>query len=145
MKVRDAMTKDPLTIGADASLPMAEAVMRDRGVQHLPVVSAAGLLLGIVTDRDVEHAAFMPALVGTLAWEPRWLRAPRVRDVMTWSPVTTHPHTALSQAALTMFQHRIGSLPVVEDGRLVGILTGRDVLAAFGSTREAETDALIQG
>jgi acetoin utilization protein AcuB len=64
---------------------------------------------------------------------------------MTWSAVTTQPHIALPQAALIMFQHRIGSLPVIEDGRLVGILTGRDVLAAFGAKRPAETDAVSPG
>ena len=142
MNVRDAMTRDPLTIGPDAPLQMAEALMRDSRVRHLPVVGGAGQLLGSLTDRDLEHAAFVPALAGALAWEPRWLKAPRVRDVMTWSAVTTQPHFALAQAALVMFQHRVGSLPVIEDGRLVGILTGRDVLAAFGAMRPAETDAV---
>jgi acetoin utilization protein AcuB len=140
MNVRDAMTRDPLTIGADTPLQIAEALMRDRGVRHLPVVGEAGQLLGILTDRDLEHAAFVPALAEALAWEPRWLRAPRVRDVMTWSVVTTQPHIALPQAALIMFQRRIGSLPVIEDDRVVGILTARDVLAAIGAKRWVEID-----
>lgn len=145
MKVQDAMTRDPLTIGADAALPVAEALMKDRGVRHLPVVGGTGQLLGILTDRDVEHAAFVPALAEALGWEPRWLKAPRVRDVMTWRAATTQPHIALRQAALIMFQHRIGSLPVVEDGRLVGVLTGRSVLAALGAKCPSETDATSPG
>jgi acetoin utilization protein AcuB len=129
--VADAMSRDPVTIGPDAGVAAAAALMRARAVHHLPVVSDAGQLLGILTDRDVEHAAFVPALAEALAWEPRWLKAPRVRDVMTWQAVTAQPHVPLLQAALIMFQHRIGSLPVVDGGRLVGILTGRSVLTAL--------------
>jgi acetoin utilization protein AcuB len=64
-----------------------------------------------------------------------------VRDVMTWSVVTTHPDTELAQAALTMFQRRIGSLPVVADRRLVGILTERDVFAALSKEPGLEAEA----
>ena len=59
---------------------------------------------------------------------------------MTWSVVTTDPDATLVQAGLTMFQRRIGSLPVVENARLVGILTERDVLAALHRDRGLETD-----
>ena len=83
----------------------------------------------------------MPALAEVLGWEPRRLKAPRVRDVMTWHAMITQPHVALRRAALLMFQHRIGSLPAVEDGRLVGLLTGRNVLAALGSKGLTETGA----
>jgi acetoin utilization protein AcuB len=108
--------------------------MRETGIRHLPVVEETGRLLGILTDRDVRHAAFVPALVGYMTWHSRQLKAPRVRDVMTWSVVTTHPDATLGHAGLTMFQRRIGSLPVVEDGRLVGILTDTDLLRAMGTT-----------
>jgi acetoin utilization protein AcuB len=133
--VGDAMSRDPVTIGPDAGVAAAAALMRARSVRHLPVVGDAGQLLGILTDRDLEHAAFVPALAEAMAWEPRWLKAPRVRDVMTWRALTTQRHVPLLQAALVMFQHRIGSLPVVDDGRLVGILTGRSVLAALEATK----------
>ncbi len=114
--------------------------MQDRRIRHLPVVDETGRLLGILTDRDIRHAAFVPALADYLAWEARRLKAPRVRDVMTWSVVTTHPDVTLAEASFTMFQRRIGSLPVVDNGRLVGILTERDVLAALGKGSEIETD-----
>jgi acetoin utilization protein AcuB len=60
---------------------------------------------------------------------------------MTWSVVTTHADTPLVQAALTMFQRRIGSLPVVAEGRIVGILTERDVLAALRKDRGLADEA----
>jgi acetoin utilization protein AcuB len=131
MKVEDVMTRQPLTIGPDAPVRTARDLMRDKGVRHLPVVDPTGRLLGILTDRDLEHAAFMPALSDYLGWAASRLKAPRVRDLMTWSVVTTTPGATLAQAGLTIFERRIGCLPVVEDGRLVGILTERDILKAL--------------
>jgi acetoin utilization protein AcuB len=132
MNVRDVMTGAPFTADPDMPLREAAALMKERGIRHLPVVDRAGCLAGILTDRDITHAAFVPALSKYLSLDPRRLQAPRVRDVMTWSVVTTDPDATLVQAGLIMFQRRIGSLPVVENGRLVGILTDRDVLAALG-------------
>ena len=130
--VGDVMTKQPTVVGLDTSVREAAELMRSKVVRHLPVVDAAGHVLGIVTDRDLRHAVFMPALAEQVAWEPHRVKAPRVRDVMTWSVVTTHPHITVMQAALTMFQRRIGSLPVVaDDGRLVGILTEWDVFTGL--------------
>src|SRR4029453_7552227 len=90
-------------------------------------------VLGIITNRDLEHAAFLPALCGFLAWDRRRLKSPRVSDLMTWSVVTISPDAPLTQAGLLMFERRIGSLVVVENDRLVGILTGGDLLRAGGS------------
>ena len=92
-------------------------------------------LVGIVTDRDLWHSAFLPLLSGHLAWEERWLKSPRVRDVMTWSVVTIDPDADLVRAGLLMFRRRIGSLPVTERGTLVGIVTERDVFDAIPDGR----------
>lgn len=145
MRVGDVMSKDPTVVGLDTPVREAAELMRSKVVRHLPVVDDAGHVLGIVTDRDLRHAAFMPALAERVGWEPHRVKAPRVRDVMTWSVVTTHPDTALVQAALTMFQRRIGSLPVVADGRLVGILTEWDVFTGLRGGRgvDAETDPFL--
>ena len=119
--------------------------MQDKGIRHLPVIDETGRLLGMLTDRDIRHAAFVPALAEHTGWAPHRVKAPRVRDVMTWSVVTTHADTTLVQAALTMFQRRIGSLPVVADGRLVGILTESDVFNGLkkGHGIEAEADLFL--
>jgi acetoin utilization protein AcuB len=135
------MKGQPLSVEMNTSLDEASCLMRQRGIRHLPVVDAAGRLMGMLTDRDVSHAAFVPALAKSLAWDPRRLQSPRVRDVMTWSVVATDPDASLIQAGLTMFQRRIGSLPVVEHGRLVGILTDRDVLAALQVARQPDADS----
>jgi acetoin utilization protein AcuB len=116
--------------------------MRDRKIRHLPVVEHGGRLVGMLTDRDVRHAALVPALAEYLPWELRRLKSLRIRDVMTWSVVTTHPEATVAQAGVTMFQRRIGSLPVVDDGRLVGILTETDLLSALTRGQETDPDAL---
>ena len=140
MNVRDVMTSSPSTVDPNSSLREAAGLMKQRGIRHLPVVDRTRRLAGILTDRDITHAAFVPALSEYLSWDPRRLKALRVRDVMTWSVVTIDPDASLAQAGFIMFQRRIGCLPVVEHSRLVGILTERDVLAALHKEHGIEID-----
>jgi acetoin utilization protein AcuB len=137
--VCEAMTRNPITIDPDAPLGTAVAVMRERGVRHLPVTDDAGRLVGIVTDRDLRSTMLAPAMTEWLG--PGWRRHAealgrraenlRVRDVMTWNCVTTDGTVSLAQAAARMLDGKIGCLPVVLGGRLVGILTERDILRAL--------------
>jgi acetoin utilization protein AcuB len=145
MTVGEFMTKQPVVVELDTMVRVAAELMRTKKIRHLPVVDAGGHVLGIVTDRDLRHAAFLPALAGQAGLAPHRVKAPRVRDVMTWSVVTTQAETPLVKAALTMFQRRIGSLPVVADGRLVGILTEHDVLTGLKKQAgiEDETEFLL--
>ncbi len=145
MTVKDAMTKNPITIDPDAPLGTAMATMTERQVRHLPVVDDAGRLVGVVTDRDLRNAAFAPALAEYLSrGAQRRLRGVtatfeelRVRDAMTWGVVTTSPEAPLAHAAAIMAEGRFGSLPVVEGGKLVGLVTERDVLKALATTLPA--------
>lgn len=139
MKVRDVMARNPVTIEPETTVGTALNVMRAKHVRHLPVVDEAGALMGLVTDRDLRHAAFAPAVQEYLSVRARRLARQlgetleklRVRDVMTWAVVTTGPETPVLSAALIMFESRVGSLPVIERGRLVGLLTEQDVLKAL--------------
>ena len=144
MKVKDVMTTNPVTIEPDAPVRVAKELLEQRAIRHLPVVDAKGQLLGMLTDRDLAHAAFMPFLAEYLGGPQARFAAPRVRDLMTWAAVTTHAEATLAQAGLTMFQRRIGSLPVLEGGRLIGIVTDRDILAAL-SHGERPSDAAADG
>jgi acetoin utilization protein AcuB len=154
MLVKDAMTKDPYAIDPEAPLGSAVDVMRTNNLRHLPVVDEAGQLMGIVTDRDLRHAALAPAIGEYLsASGQRRLRQLaetlddlKVRDVMTWVVVTTHPDAPLGHAALIMSERRVGSLPVLDAGRLVGILTERDVLRVLsreGSVRHFDPEGFL--
>lgn len=131
MKVRDVMHQALVTVRPDTAARSAAEIMRSRQVHHLLVIGEEEQLVGILTDRDLRRAALLPTLARHLAWEERWLRAPRVRDVMTWQVVTIDPDADLVRAGLLMFERRIGSLPVTDRGRLVGMLTERDVFEAF--------------
>lgn len=140
--VRDVMARAPITIDPEAPVETALAVMREREVRHLPVVDDGGRLVGMVTDRDVRSAIFSPAFAEHLSSGQRArlhsLTVPlanlRVRDIMTWGAVTITPEAPVAQAAAVMAEGRFGSLPVVEGGRLVGIVTESDVLKALAST-----------
>ena len=134
--VAEVMRRRPITIDPDAPVGTAMAVMVERGVRHLPVVDDDGRLVGMLTDRDIRSAVVAPALAERL---PRRLRrlanalqergeALRVSDAMTWDCRTTRPDASLAQAAAVMLDGRFGCLPVIENGRLVGILTEHDVL-----------------
>ena len=141
-QVRDVMTKAPMTIDPEAPLATAVAVMRERELRHLPVVDDAGRLIGIVTDRDLRSAIVAPAFAEYLPSEERrrlrslatTLENLRVRDVMTWGAVTIGPEAPIAQAAAVMTSARVGCLPVVDGGRLVGIVTKQDALKALAAT-----------
>jgi CBS domain-containing protein len=117
----------------DAALPVRDAValMRERGLRHLPVLDADKRLVGIVTDRDLRQLMFDVAL-GRADEETAQRGALPVRQVMTWGVVTVTPTTELREAVAVMRERRLGALPVVDaTGRVVGILTERDLLAAL--------------
>ena len=140
--VRDVMTRRPITISPEASVSSAVEVMRDRTIRHLPVVDGTGRLLGIVTDRDLRAAALSPALTEFLSvglkraveGAAQMLGELRVKDVMTWGVVTTRPDASVAEAGAVMFERRIGSLPVRDEGTLVGIVTERDIFKALMMT-----------
>ena len=154
-QVRDVMTKNPMTIDPEAPVETAVATMRERRMRHLPVVDGEGRLIGIVTDRDLRSAMFGSALVehlppeqgGRLHALTGTLNDVRVSHVMTWRVLTIGPQAPVAQAAAVMANSRVGSLPVVEGGRLVGIVTEHDVLKALAATlpciRGADPDTYL--
>jgi acetoin utilization protein AcuB len=136
MDVRDIMSRNPLSIEPDAPVAAAIDVMVEHKIRHLPVVDERGTVVGIITDRDLRSAVLAPALEEYLsAAARRRLRAIgrtienlRVKDAMTCNPVTTTPDVAVTQAAALMLERHVGSLPVIENDALVGIITDRDAV-----------------
>jgi CBS domain-containing protein len=133
--VEDIMTRDPVTISPEAPLGVALQTMRQRQIRHLPVVDSDGRLVGMLTDRDLRHACFARIKALTQSFMDI-----TVEEVMTWAVVTIHPEASLRQAASVMFERRIGGLPVVREGRLVGILTERDLLSVFAREASPRVD-----
>ena len=117
MLVGKRMSKDPVTVTAEDLLIQARLKMQRGGFRRLPVVSD-GQLVGIITDRDMrEHTGYLDRT--------------EVKTAMSKKPVTVTPATTLETAAQILLKRKIGGLPVMENGRLVGVITTSDILQAF--------------
>ena len=117
MLVGKRMTQEPMTAEPNELLIRASHKMQSGGFRRLPVVSD-GKLVGIVTERDLR--GYQGHLDHT-----------KINGVMTENPVTVTPATTLEEAAQIMLERQFGGLPVIADGRLVGIITASDILSAF--------------
>ena len=130
LKVRDVMTADPTTLKRNDKLTLADDIMRLGRVRHLPVLDDDGqLLVGIVTQRDLFRDALAQALGYGRHAQRKILDILAVKDVMATEVVTIRPDASLTYAARLLTERKIGCLPVVENGRLVGILTEGDFVA----------------
>ena len=126
MLVRDLMTADVFTVDRNEALLTAERVMTLGRIRHVIVVDEEGQLAGVVSQRDLFHSGLVKALgYGTHAVN-KTLDTLLVKEVMSTNVVTTTPDTPLRQAAAMMFEQKIGCLPVVDQRKLVGILTESD-------------------
>ncbi len=139
MFVREYMTPKPITITLDTSVPDALRLMREKKVRRFPVVDGHGKLVGIVSDKDLLHAAPSPA-TSLAVWEITDLLAKlKVKEVMTREVITVAEQTTLEEAARIMADRRIGGLPVMRGQNLVGIITESDLfkvlLELFGGRR----------
>lgn len=127
LRVSDLMAKDVETIHPEEDLDLAAMVMRMERLRHLPVV-VDGQLLGLISDRDVLRAQ-VSSVAGLSQVEQRCANM-RIRagEVMTRALVTVSPKASAVEAAELLREHRISCLPVVEEGKLVGIITATDFL-----------------
>lgn len=127
LKVRDVMSSDPTTLKRNEKLTLADDIMRLGRIRHLPVLDDEGqFLVGIVSQRDLFRDALAQALGYGRHAQRKILDTLSVKDVMTADVITTSPGTPLVEAARLLSERKIGCLPVVESGRLVGILTEGD-------------------
>ena len=130
MNVRDLMTTSPITVGPETPVLDARQLMIDKRFRHV-LITVGPKLLGIVTDRDIRLNLPSPA-TSLSVWEINYLLARlTVESVMTTSLVTVSPRQDTREAALLMLDHKIGALPVVDGGQLVGIITETDLLRAY--------------
>ncbi len=123
MLIREVMHPDPITVTVKTSLTEAYKIMEDKNIRHLPVMDKEKIA-GIVTDRDLRLAT------SKLTKNPFDVETP-VEKIMSHPVQTTHPSDPIEIATHTMRELKIGCLPVVEDMKLVGIVTGMDLLDAL--------------
>lgn len=125
--VADIMTPNPVTVMPRNAIRTAINLMREGGYRRLPVVDR-GRLVGIITDRDLRRAANSPFVVREQWYDNFILDHIEVGSCMTPDPLTIEPSAPIADAVRSMRNHRIGGLPVVADGQLVGIITETDLL-----------------
>ena len=121
------MSSKVATLGRDDTLDIADGVMAMDRIRHLPVLDGRKVL-GIVSQRDLFRSALGTALAFGIRRPEELMRSVAVQDVMSAPAVTIGPDASVQDAARAMLEKRIGCLPVVEEGRLVGILTETDML-----------------
>lgn len=147
MFIDKSMTKDVQTIGPEAGILEAQALMVQYRIRHLPVVNEDNTLLGIVTDRDVRSA--LPSSLLTAAEktaEEKKVAALKIKNIMTPHPVTISPTQTLEDAIILMQKMKVGAFPVVDpEGKLLGIVSVRDLMRAFVNVLGLEEPGSLLG
>ena len=120
MKIKDLMISDPITVTEKSSINDAIELMKINSIRHLPVVRKGKMLRGFVTLADLKQG-FIPSMVADLS----------LSDLMIKEPIRVDPDDDIDIAAQLIYKHKIGGMPVVKKGKVVGIITESDILRAF--------------
>jgi acetoin utilization protein AcuB len=131
------MTSNPVTVTPRNAIRTAVNLMREGGFRRLPVVDR-GRLVGIITDRDLRRAANSPFVVREQWYDNFILDHIEVGSCMTPDPLTIEPAAPIAEAARLMRDHKIGGLPVITEGQLVGIITETNLLDCLIEVLESE-------
>ncbi|MFN8488733.1 MAG: CBS domain-containing protein [Caldilineaceae bacterium] len=139
MYVKHHMSSPALTITPDTPFQDALKLMHERKIRRLPVVDRNGKLIGIVSERDLLHAAPSPA-TSLSVWELNYLLWKlTVKDLMATKVLTVAPDALLQEAATIMLEKKIGGLPVVDQNQhVVGVITETDIFKALVDMLETE-------
>jgi acetoin utilization protein AcuB len=132
MKVKELMTKKVITLSPDDKVDKLFFLFTFEDIRHVPVVSAKGELLGIVSDRDLKKILGTPRRrIERPDGSKFTLSTRKIRTVMRRQPHTIGPDANAADAAALMAKRKIGARPVLSKGKLVGIITSTDILKAF--------------
>jgi len=127
MRIKDVMTENPIQVDVDTLVIDAQKIMKEKNIRRL-CVTEKGKLVGIVTNHDLLKTSPSPATSLSI-WEINYLWSKmKVKDVMTKNPITVSPETTFEEALLLGQEKKIGSFPVVDNGKLVGITTESDIV-----------------
>lgn len=127
MRIRDFMTKNPITVDSETLVLDAQKIMRENNIRRLPVVDR-GKLVGIVTQHDLLMASPSPATSLSVHELHYLLAKMKIKEIMKRNPITVSPVTTFEEAFKIGQEKKIGSFPVVENGKLVGIVTESDIV-----------------
>jgi acetoin utilization protein AcuB len=127
MKIKDVMTRNPITADSETLVVDAQRIMKENNIRRLPIVDK-GKLVGIVTKHDLLEASPSPATSLSVFELNYLLSKMKVKEIMKKNPLTLTPDTPFEEALRLGQEKKIGSFPVVENGKLVGIATESDII-----------------
>ncbi len=131
MLVGKRMTPNPVTVSEDTPIDEALKLMREKKVRRLPVLGKKGELVGIVAEKDILYASPSPATSLSIHEIHYLVSRIKVAEIMRKKVITVGDDTPLEEAARVMADNQIGALPVMHDGKLVGIVTETDLFNVF--------------
>jgi CBS domain-containing protein len=132
VKVRDVMSRKVVSISADDTLRIVDEIMKLGHVRHLPVVRR-GELVGVVSQRDLLRASLSNVMGIPTEEQQVFLEGVHIGEVMSAPAISIDPEASVQAAAGVMAERKIGCLPVLEEGKIVGIVTETDVLHHFAT------------
>jgi CBS domain-containing protein len=135
LKVRDVMSRVVRTVGRNDQLAVADNLMKQERIRHLPVLDEDGIVCAVVSQRDLFRGALLKALGYGGRAEDSMLRQVAVKEAMSEAVHTTTPDTPVADAARAMIERKVGCLPVVEGEKLVGIVTETDLVGLIADGR----------
>ena len=128
MIVANRMKRNPVFVDEGDSMKKAMDLLKEHEIRHLPVLKDGERLVGILSERDIKQASPSPATALEIREIYYLLDKIKVKQIMTRRPYTVSSSTPIEEAALIIREKKIGCLPVVDDGKLVGILTETDII-----------------
>lgn len=131
MLVKDRMTPDPVVITTDTSLKEALEIVRSKPFRHLPVLDENGKLVGIVTEKSLVYASPTSTTALSVFEVDYILSRTKVGQIIQGSVISVGPDWPIEEAARVMVDRRIGCLPVIEDDKLIGIISDTDIFRVF--------------
>lgn len=142
--VNDLMTVEPVTVAPDTPLKEILTLMHEEGYRQLPVVDETGRLVGIITDRDLRLVMNSPLILHETWQDTALLETATAESCMSRNPICVRPDTPAYRAADMLCTYKFGALPVLDDGRLVGIISVTDFLDQFIEDNKPKGEWIIQ-
>ncbi len=130
MQVKDIMVKEVATLKLDDELSLAEDIMHLGRIRHLPVMDGQRLA-GIISERDLFRASLASVIDYDRQMKRDYLKTVVIKEVMKTELITVGPEVTVKEAGQLMLKHKIGCLPVISGGRMVGLVTETDVLRHY--------------
>ena len=130
MSVKDFMTRKVVYISPDTTIAHAADLMREQDLHRLPVIEN-DKLVGLVTEGTIAEASPSKATSLSIYEMNYLLNKTKVKDVMIKDVITVSAYASLEDATYLMYKNKVGILPVVDNDQLYGVITDRDIFAAF--------------